>query len=176
MTVDFMKNTSKKLLRVGGLAFLSVTLLSGCASIVSKSSYPVVVDSNPEGATVSIRNAAGHTVHSGTTPMTVSLGAGAGYFRGSNYTVHFQKDGFSPATSQIQRNVDGWYFGNFIFGGLIGMIVVDPITGAMWRLSDVHQELTPLQSSIGEGLQLELQFLTLDEVPENLRDRLVLIN
>jgi hypothetical protein len=23
-----------------------------------------------------------------------------------------------------------WYFGNLVFGGLIGMVIVDPLTGA----------------------------------------------
>ena len=35
---------------------------------------------------------------------------------------------------QIQGKLDGWYFGNLLFGGLIGMVIVDPITGAMYRL------------------------------------------
>jgi len=35
--------------------------------------------------------------------------------------------------------------GNIIFGGLVGMIVVDPLTGAMWDLepADIEQPLTP---------------------------------
>jgi hypothetical protein len=30
--------------------------------------------------------------------------------------------------------VDGWYFGNLLFGGLIGLLIVDPATGAMYKL------------------------------------------
>lgn len=35
--------------------------------------------------------------------------------------------------------MDGWYVGNIIFGGLIGLLLVDPITGAMWKLPDTAQ-------------------------------------
>lgn len=30
--------------------------------------------------------------------------------------------------------MDGWYWGNILFGGLIGMLAVDPATGAMYKL------------------------------------------
>ncbi|MDY5520178.1 hypothetical protein, partial [Campylobacter lanienae] len=30
--------------------------------------------------------------------------------------------------------------GNFIFGGLLGWLIVDPATGAMWNLKPEHNE------------------------------------
>jgi hypothetical protein len=41
---------------------------------------------------------------------------------------------------KIKSKIDGWYFGNLIFGGLIGLVIVDPLTGSMWTLSP--RELT----------------------------------
>ncbi|MCG2921469.1 hypothetical protein KZ305_25620, partial [Escherichia coli] len=38
-------------------------------------------------------------------------------------------------TMQVKSRLNGWYFGNIIFGGLIGILVVDPMTGAMFTLS-----------------------------------------
>jgi hypothetical protein len=36
----------------------------------------------------------------------------------------------------------GWYlFGNVVFGGLIGILIVDPATGAMWALDVDDNEL-----------------------------------
>jgi len=32
--------------------------------------------------------------------------------------------------------MSGWYWGNILIGGLIGMLVVDPLTGAMYKLPD----------------------------------------
>jgi hypothetical protein len=32
----------------------------------------------------------------------------------------------------ITGTMSGWYIGNILFGGLIGMLAVDPVTGAMY--------------------------------------------
>ncbi len=32
--------------------------------------------------------------------------------------------------------MNGWYWGNFAIGGLIGFLIVDPLTGAMYRIKD----------------------------------------
>lgn len=171
-----MKQSINNLLCAGAIAILSVSIFSGCASIVSKSQYPVSIRSNPEGAMATVRDSSGQAVHSGVTPTTVTLKAGNGYFRGQNYTVDFQKEGFSTTSAEIRRDLNGWYLGNIIFGGLIGMLIVDPATGAMWRLSDeVHGELLPLQTTREDG-EVELQILTLNDLPEDLREHLVLIN
>ena len=45
-------------------------------------------------------------------------------------------------TSKIPYDVSGWYAGgNLFFGGLIGYLIVDPMTGAMWTLKDLHVNL-----------------------------------
>ena len=43
-------------------------------------------------------------------------------------------DGYYPYEMQIQRTVDGWFFGNLIFGGLLG-IVIDAVSGSMYQLT-----------------------------------------
>src|SRR5882672_4922863 len=107
---------------------------SGCATIVARSSQKVTVGSTPVGALVTITNRAGTVVKTGTTPLQVSLRKGAGYFKAENYTLHFAKDGFAPQEMKLTPVVSGWYFGNILIGGLIGMLAVDPSTGAMYRL------------------------------------------
>ena len=152
---------------------LSLTLLAGCASIVSKSKYPVSITSNPEGAAIIIVNRIGQDVFSGKTPTTVTLKAGAGYFKGETYTVTFKREGYATHTAQIERGVDGWYsVGNIFLGGLIGWLVVDPITGAMWTLKDLHVNLKPEESYLQkEGLHI----VTIDDVPNHLRSKMVKI-
>jgi len=50
----------------------------------------------------------------------------------------------------INSSVDGWYFGNILVGGLIGMLIVDPATGAMYNLPERVDVLLDAQStSIG---------------------------
>jgi hypothetical protein len=164
----------KKIVNLTILLFVGIAFLSGCASIVSKSDYPVSISSQPDGAEISIKNRAGESVFSGKTPTTINLKAGAGFFKGENYTVTFKREGYIPHTAQIERGVDGWYIaGNFVFGGLIGWLIVDPATGAMWTLKNLHVDLNSSQtSSIQNGINL----VTVDEVPDHLRSKMVRIN
>jgi hypothetical protein len=67
-------------------------------------------------------------------PASLTLNRGAGYFKGEQYTVKLKKDGFKEKEIVLNSNVGGWYFGNLLIGGLIGMLIVDPISGAMYNL------------------------------------------
>lgn len=127
------------------LAAVAAVSLSGCASIVSKSQYNVAVSSLPEGAAFVIKDKSGVKVHRGVTPQTVTLSSGAGYFQGATYTVDFTKEGHQPAVETLDSSLNGWYWGNIVFGGLIGLLAVDPATGAMWKLDErVAKVLDPL--------------------------------
>jgi len=55
-------------------------LFSSCASIVSKSNYPLSINSSPSKAKVSITDKKGKEVYLGNTPANVKLKAGAGFF------------------------------------------------------------------------------------------------
>jgi hypothetical protein len=123
--------------RVSALLCVCVVVLAtGCASIVSKSTYAVQVTSNPPGATVNVKNKVGADVFTGTTPTTVMLKAGKSYFSSGRYTFTFTKPGYDPATRVLASDLDLWYLGNILFGGIIGMLIVDPITGDMWKLDE----------------------------------------
>ena len=119
------------------LATLAGSLvLGGCASIVSDSNYAVAVTSSPTGADFTVKNSSGIPIHSGTTPMTVTLKASDGFFDGAEYMVLAEKEGYTPTNYEINSGFDGWYVGNIIFGGLLGMLIVDPATGALFTLPD----------------------------------------
>ena len=158
-----------------GLACV-LLLAAGCASIVSKSTYPVSIQSSPDEADITITDENGKVISKGKTPTTVSLRAGAGYFQGKDYTVTFAKEGYGKQTAHIRRGVDGWYIGgNFLFGGLIGWLIVDPLTGAMWTLQDeLMVTLSPQTSSLTPG-ESGLRVVLMDDIPEHLRAKLVRI-
>jgi len=149
-----------------------VVLLAACASIVSKSNYPVTLSSNPSGAAITITKSNGEQVFTGTTPATVTLSAKKGFFSGENYMVRATLAGHSDATVQIGRGIDGWYFGNLLFGGLIGMLIVDPATGAMWKL-DQNVVVNMSQSEPQADADATLRILTIDEIPAGYRQHLV---
>jgi hypothetical protein len=160
------------------LASLAVVVFAafsgGCATIVAKSSQTITVSSVPEAAAVRISNAAGVDVHSGNTPMTVTLKKGRGYFKPEHYTVRISKEGFQPHELRIDGAINGWYFGNILFGGLIGMLAVDPSTGAMYTLKPdkLDAALTMLKVSRSPDAR-SLTVVLLEEVPATLRDQLI---
>lgn len=151
-------------------------LCSGCASIVSKSIYEVQVNSNPSGANYSIMDHEGQVIKIGTTPDVVPLKAGRGWFQAGDYAIVLSKPGCNSHSMQIKQNLDPWYlFGNILIGGLVGWVIVDPITGAMWTIEDVHATLD-CEQSLSDSDVHQSNILRLDEVPETLHSQMVRIN
>ena len=112
----------------------AATVLSGCASIFSEQTYPVQVTSEPSRASIEIKDEDGNVVYNGSTPATVKLASSAGYFDGERYTVTFRKPGYDDEQFVIDSGIDGWYWGNLLLGGILGMLIIDPATGAMYDL------------------------------------------
>ena len=131
-----------------GCTLLACILVSGCASIVDGGRKSVKIDSEPSGATFTIYNGKGVAVNTNTTPAKVKLKRSQGYFQGEVYKLVFEAPGYYPGESTIRYKVDGWYFGNVIFGGLIGLAVVDPLTGSMWTLSPRQLHHTLLSTNL----------------------------
>ena len=150
---------------------LAAVCLSGCASIFNGSTQPVSFKSEPAGASVSVVNRAGQNVGSGSTPVTLELRRGAGYFKPEVYKVRFEKPGFAAQELTITGSMSGWYIGNIVFGGLIGMLAVDPVTGAMYKF-EPEELSTTLQPEPAKTAQAgaSLTFVsTLDLTPEQLK-------
>lgn len=162
-----MKMTTTAILATSALA------LSSCASIISGSSNPIIITSTPAAATFTITDRAGKVIHSGTTPETVTLEAGQGYFTAARYDIALKKDGYPTKTYPVIAGLNGWYFANLLFGGLIGMLIVDPITGAMYKLP--KNVVVPLDGPQASGPG-PLNIVTIDAVPDDLRDQLIGLN
>jgi hypothetical protein len=124
-------------------------LTAGCASIVHSGPRSVPVASNPPGATVSIYDRDGNVVSKQTTPFVASLRTKYRYFSGQSYRMVFEMPGYSKSEVELRSTMSGWYWGNILFGGLVGMLIVDPNTGAMYNLAPnkVEQTLTPNAAS-----------------------------
>ncbi len=159
-----------KVLTICVAVFLITT---GCASLVSRSSYPVAITSDPDRADFIINNAAGETIHEGVTPATITLKSGDGYMSGADYTVVMAKPGYAVHTAEIKRGIDGWYIaGNLFIGGVIGWLIVDPITGAMWTLpKEISVTLEPVTGSL-DGPD-EIHLTSLEDVPHDLRAQMI---
>ena len=157
-----------------GALIAAVLLSSGCASIVTNSTYPVAINSTPSSANISITDKKGREVFVGSTPAIVQLQAGAGFFSNAAYQVKFSSQGYNDKVVSITATLDGWYFGNILFGGLIGMLIVDPATGAMWKIRTdfLNETLTPNIAFV----EPEIKILSIDEIPKRWKPHLVRIN
>lgn len=107
----------------GGIFGLLVTLI-GCASIMHGTRQDLSVNSMPSGAKVFVRG-----VHMVTTPSVVELKR-----KDSDIVLRFEKDGYEPVEVALHRTMDGWVWGNVLFGGFVGL-AVDFINGAAYKLT-----------------------------------------
>ena len=71
-----------------------------------------------------------------------------------------------------------WYIGgNILFGGILGWLIIDPATGAMWKLdtNEINVTLdTPKKESMIEPNKARI--VLLDDVPLSLRDKMVKVS
>ena len=157
------------------LALVLLSFGSGCASLVSGRQREVTFTSKPEGAKLTVVDTHGVTVAEGVTPFTASLQKGKAYFAGQRYVLTFHKDGYYDMQQDLEGTVSSWYFGNFLFGGVVGFLVVDPHTGAMYTFpKEISARLTPTNATDGtqrsEGENQKPRAQLPDAVPDRPRD------
>ncbi|WP_179338923.1 PEGA domain-containing protein [Winogradskyella ludwigii] len=104
------------------ILFLSVLLLSSCATIISGSRQNVEITSEPSSAKVYINE-----IEIGQTPVQKKLK------RNQEYQLTLKLDGYKTYETKLEKKFNAWYIGNVLIGGIIGL-VIDPITGAMHKL------------------------------------------
>jgi hypothetical protein len=130
-----MKNS---ILLAVGLVIIAIALSQmGCASIITGTSQNIMINSEPSGA--KIITDTGLTV---ITPATIRLP------KGRAIVLTAQKDGYEKSTQLLNTSFNGWFLGNILLGGLIGMIV-DLADGAYvsFDRSNVFFSLTPEKKS-----------------------------
>jgi hypothetical protein len=122
---------------------LAATLLTftGCASVFNSGPEQIQIDSTPNGARVTIYDERGEIAAQGRTQLKTQLKAG-GKFERHSYRVKIEKLGYAPKELLIRNELSGWYWGNFIYSGPLGALVVDPLTGNMWKLDPVKLDVT----------------------------------
>lgn len=141
---------------------LTASLLTGCASIIHGSKQDVRVTSNPSGAVVRVNLNNQAT----TTPGVLTLNR-----KEIGYVLTFEKQGYKPVEVSLRRTVDGWLFGNVLFGGVVG-IVIDFASGSAYKLTPTEVEvvLGDQSASLGDVHKGDiLVFADLEELPESIR-------
>jgi hypothetical protein len=118
------------------LLLFAILNLSSCASVFSQPDYNVDINSSPPKANFKIINKSGTEIYSGTTPASVSLSSGDGYFSKAKYSIQFEKLGYAEKNYELNPTIDNWYFANIPFLNIPGLLIVDPANGAMYELPD----------------------------------------
>jgi hypothetical protein len=150
----------------------AVVWTSGCASIITSGDRTISIASQPDAAMVTIYDVEKNVVATGATPARIKLKKGAGYFKGADYRLVIAKPGYQQQEIEIRHTINGWYFGNFLIGGLLGMVVVDPLTGGMWALKPdkVNVNLTPAATTEND---LALPVVTINQLAPSQKAHLV---
>lgn len=155
---------------------IPIILLFSCASIVSTSNYPVNINSTPNNAEVTILDKNGDEIQNGETPMKVELKSSAGFFQSQSYTIKLKKEGYKERTVTLNSTIDGWYFANILFGGLPGMLIIDPATGAMWKLPEkLSTNLNKINQTYDGSDDNTFQVVLYNDLPKKVRQTLVKI-
>lgn len=98
----------KSIAAVGVVALL----VSGCATIVASGPDLVPISSKPPGAMVYVDG-----VPVGVTPVTVPLK------RSGSGQIRIELEGYEPVFVTQDKVFNGWFLGNILIGGLIGIII-----------------------------------------------------
>lgn len=150
-------------------------LLTGCASMYSTSEYPVNIDSYPPNMEIVVTDRKGDIAYRGPTPAVVDLDARGGYFKRESYTVTLYDAGKAVGQTEIDGSIDGWYFVNIFGPTIIGMLLIDPITGAMWTLDQEVTVYRDVESSETKSSS-QPQIKSTEEVPEHRREGLITLS
>lgn len=138
---------------------------SSCATLFTSTKYPVTFNTTPEGAELCIVNRAGHIVFEGQTPANVKLKSSAGYMKREEYKIIFSMEGYAQKVVYISAELDGWYIGNVVIGGWLGMLIVDPLSGAMYKIAkedrEINETLHPTQDHA-------LQVYDINDLPDGI--------
>jgi hypothetical protein len=140
--------------------FFTIILLSlisaSCATIFKGSSQAITINSTPGKAAITIKTFAGVEVFTGVTPVTTPLP------KKHEYLVSIKLDGYKESTTQISQSLQGWFWGNLLCGGVIGMII-DWTSGAMWDLEPESINITLVTAyNNGNDTQTYAVFRALD--------------
>jgi len=114
-----------------------VFLVIGCATIISGRNQSLPVVSTPSGAKVIVNGVQQQS------PCTLVLDR-----KQPLYQVRVEKDGYEPVEITLRKGVNGWVWGNLIFGGIIGLIV-DLCTGSVNKFTPTELEVSLVQKKLG---------------------------
>jgi len=148
--------SNKKCVRLVALLAL-LTMVTGCSTVFSKSTYPVQINSDPQGASFKVVDKNGIVVSQGKTPKTVYLDSGSGFFQRARYDVNY--DG--GQSERITSSYSASHIFNFVLviPWFWGGIIIDPITGAMWNIDQQSVCASVSPSADSSAIEMQKEFI-----------------
>ena len=109
------------------LSLMGIMLLSGCSTIIEGSTQTVNFSTGMDKQIHAVITSSGGT-------MPVILPQALAVNKSSNDLVINIKDGncVLPSTTIVKSHLNPWFWGNIIFGGVIGS-TTDSASGAAWE-------------------------------------------
>ena len=126
----------KKVIYLATVAFLSVFSIN-CATIISGRTQDLPVTSTPSEAIITIGSM------KQVSPATFMLDRRQGV-----YVVKVEKEGYQTVEVTLRKGVNGWVFGNIIFGGLIGL-VIDVASGSASKFTPTEIDVNLAEKQVG---------------------------
>ena len=101
--------SSLALVAISGSLLLSTT---ACSSIFNGSQQDVQIKSSENGAQITINGN-----NRGQTPAIIKLQ------RGQSHLIEIKKEGYETYRITTGKSLTGWFWGNLLCGGLVGMVI-----------------------------------------------------
>ena len=120
---------------------IALITLIGCATIVAPGPDRIPVNTNPPGAKIFLD---GRLV--GTSPMQLAVD------RKDEAQVRVELDGYEPVTIDRDKELNAWFIGNLLIGGLIG-VTIDLITSNQGKYAEtpIYLVLSPKGRSVSSA-------------------------
>lgn len=120
----------KKLLMILAVAMCSI-LFTSCATLMAgNDSNQITVNSTVPNSKVYVNN-----IYRGMAPVVLDLNDK------DSYTVKVMAPGYTPYVTPVKKTLSGWFWGNILLGGPIGMIV-DLMTGKAFKMKSIDAQMS----------------------------------
>lgn len=136
---------------------ISITFITGCATVMCGPNQKVSVSSDPTNAVVNVDGTSSYE-----TPTTVNLA------RKTDHTLIFTKEGYRQERIVLMHVISGAVAGNILAGGLIGW-GVDAMTGSQFKLVPETVHVVMRKAEKGEEAEEITAELTPEEKLEELK-------
>jgi len=111
------------------LPLVSAVMFSGCATILGGGSKQTISINSTSNMKATMKYSDGSGVQHFNTPATLNVDR-----KSKDIVLTSDNDEFQ--TTNVKSNINPWFFGNIIFGGLIGS-TTDSVGGAAWKYDEV---------------------------------------